>query len=158
MAEGRGSARAIGAMAFAVACCCCCVAIADAATTYYVGDSNGWSFSSPSWPNGKHFRAGDTLGTYVSSITPHAGRLLVTEDGHALSVMRGVAAVFRYIPWIHNVVAVDEDGYNGCTTPPGSRTYTSGADSVTLARGDNFFICTRFGHCNLGMKLVVYAA
>jgi hypothetical protein len=70
MAEGRGSARAIGAMAFAVACCCCCccVAIADAATTYYVGDSNGWSFSSPSWPNGKHFRAGDTLGTYVSAL------------------------------------------------------------------------------------------
>ena len=68
------------------------------------------------------------------------------------------AAVFRYVPWIHNVVAVDEDGYNGCTTPPGSRTYTSGNDRVTLARGDNFFICTRYGHCNLGMKLVVYAA
>ncbi|EER91007.1 hypothetical protein BDA96_01G124200 [Sorghum bicolor] len=130
MAQGRGGAsagRAIGAMAFAAVACCCCVVIADAATTYYVGDSNGWSFSSPSWPNGKHFRAGDTL-------------------------------VFRYIPWIHNVVAVSEDGYNGCTTPPGSRTYTSGADSVTLAKGDNFFICTRFGHCNLGMKLVVYAA
>ena len=68
------------------------------------------------------------------------------------------AAVFRYVPWIHNVVAVDEDGYNGCTTPPGSRTYTSGNDRVTLARGDNFFICTRFGHCNLDMKLIVCAA
>lgn len=157
-------------MAFAVACCCCCVAIADAATTYYVGDSNGWSFNSPSWPNGKHFRAGDTLGTYVSAllrmlrpiVRMHCCRLLGTENGHAPFLLCarvcGCTAVFRYIPWIHNVVAVDEDGYNGCTTPPGSRTYTSGADSVTLARGDNFFICTRFGHCNLGMKLVVYAA
>uniref|UniRef100_A0A0A8ZWP8 Plantacyanin n=1 Tax=Arundo donax TaxID=35708 RepID=A0A0A8ZWP8_ARUDO len=133
MAQGRDSAsagRAI-ATAFAVACCCCCIlagrGVADAAATYYVGDSNGWSFSSPSWPNGKHFHAGDTL-------------------------------VFMYIPWVHNVVAVDEDGYNGCTTRPGSRIYTSGSDSIRLAKGDNFFICTRFGHCNLGMKLVVYAA
>ncbi|TVU45437.1 hypothetical protein EJB05_04924 [Eragrostis curvula] len=134
MAGGRGSAgarprRAI-AMAFAVACCCCVLAglgVADAATTYYVGDGSGWSFSSASWPNGKQFHAGDVL-------------------------------VFRYIPWMHNVVAVDEDGFNGCTTPPGSRTYTSGSDSVRLAKGNNYFICTRFGHCNLGMKLVVYAA
>ncbi|GJM96363.1 hypothetical protein PR202_ga13190 [Eleusine coracana subsp. coracana] len=127
MAGGRGSAsarRAI-AVAFAVAICCC--TLSDAATTYYVGDGSGWSFSSASWPNGKQFHAGDIL-------------------------------VFRYIPWIHNVVAVDEDGYNGCTTPPGSRTYTSGSDSVRLARGNNYFICTRFGHCNLGMKLVVNAA
>lgn len=159
MAQGRGSASArraiVGAMAFAAACCCF-VVIADAGTTYYVGDSNGWSFSSPSWPNGKHFRAGDTLGTSpVDAVLHLAGCMLGTENGHAFP---SVAAVFRYIPWIHNVVAVDEDGYNGCTTPPGSRTYTSGADRVTLARGDNFFICTRFGHCNLGMKLVVYAA
>ncbi|KAL6909494.1 hypothetical protein ACP4OV_001775 [Aristida adscensionis] len=69
----------------------------------------------------------------------------------------GDVLVFRYIPWVHNVVAVDEDGYNGCTTPAGSRTYASGNDRVRLARGDNFFICTRFGHCNLGMKLVVRA-
>ncbi|XP_062213292.1 basic blue protein-like [Phragmites australis] len=132
MARGRGSAAGAGraiAMAFAVACCCILAGcgVADAAATYYVGDGNGWSLSSPSWPNGKHFHAGDTL-------------------------------VFRYIPWVHNVVAVNEDGYNSCTTPPGSRTYTSGDDRVRLAEGDNFFICTRFGHCNLGMKLVVYAA
>ena len=50
-------------MAFAVACFCCSVLAADAGATYYVGDGNGWSFGSPSWPNGKHFHAGDTLGT-----------------------------------------------------------------------------------------------
>jgi len=99
MAQGRGGAsagRAIGAMAFAVACCCC-VVIADAGTTYYVGDSNGWSFSSPSWPNGKHFRAGDTLGTsrakpaFCNACSAQVrsaafGRLLGTENGHALCV------------------------------------------------------------------------
>lgn len=52
-------------MAFAVACCILAAA-ADAGTTYYVGDSNGWSFSSRNWPNGKHFHAGDTLGTVSS--------------------------------------------------------------------------------------------
>jgi hypothetical protein len=68
MARGRGSAsarRAI-AMAFAVACCCC--VLAGASTTYYVGDGNGWSFSSASWPNGKQFHAGDVLGNEASCL------------------------------------------------------------------------------------------
>uniref|UniRef100_A0A453H6J5 Phytocyanin domain-containing protein n=1 Tax=Aegilops tauschii subsp. strangulata TaxID=200361 RepID=A0A453H6J5_AEGTS len=67
-------------------------------------------------------------------------------------------AVFRYNPLIHNVVAVGEDGYNGCTTPSGSRTYESGNDAVRLVRGDNRFMCTRLYHCNFGMKMVVNAA
>lgn len=66
--------------------------------------------------------------------------------------------VFRYSPWIHNVVAVGEDGYARCATPAGARTYESGNDAVRLARGDNRFMCTRFYHCNLGMKMVVNAA
>ncbi|KAG2535839.1 hypothetical protein PVAP13_9NG138873 [Panicum virgatum] len=139
---GASASDAIVAMAFTIACFCCSILAADAGTTYYVGDSNGWSFGSPSWPNGKHFHAGDTLGPLLLVRAWRFGR-------------RSVQA---YVPWIHNVVAVDEDGYNGCTTPPGSRTYTSGNDRVTLARGDTFFLCTRYGHCNLGMKLVVYAA
>ncbi|XP_047088396.1 basic blue protein-like [Lolium rigidum] len=126
-ARGRGSAaqRAVAAAALAVACCCI-AGCGVSAATYYVGDGNGWSLSSASWPNGKQFHAGDVL-------------------------------VFRYMTWMHNVVAVGEDGYNGCTTPAGSRTYTSGSDSVTLARGDNRFICTRYGHCYFGMKMVVNA-
>ena len=56
----------MAAIAFAVACFCCSVLAADAGATYYVGDGNGWSFGSPSWPNGKHFHAGDTLGTRIS--------------------------------------------------------------------------------------------
>ncbi|CAM0875206.1 unnamed protein product [Alopecurus aequalis] len=126
MARGRGSASqgAVVAVALAVACCCCIAGRGVSAATYYVGDDEGWSLSSPSWPNGKQFHAGDVL-------------------------------VFRYAPWIHNVVAVEEDG---CATPLGSRTYTSGHDSVTLARGANRFICTRYGHCYMGMRMVVNAA
>lgn len=70
----------------------------------------------------------------------------------------GDVLVFRYSPWIHNVVAVGEDGYARCATPAGARTYESGNDAVRLARGDNRFMCTRFYHCNLGMKMVVNAA
>uniref|UniRef100_A0A0D9ZCA4 Plantacyanin n=1 Tax=Oryza glumipatula TaxID=40148 RepID=A0A0D9ZCA4_9ORYZ len=130
MARGRGSAmRGAVAVAFlAVVVSCIFLSgcgVADA-TTYYVGDSLGWSLGSGSWPSGKKFHAGDIL-------------------------------VFRYLPWMHNVVAVDEDGYADCNPPPFSRYYTSGSDSVRLARGDNFFVCTRYGHCNLGMKMVVTA-
>ena len=63
---GASASHAIVAMAFTIACFCCSILAADAGTTYYVGDSNGWSFGSPSWPNGKHFHAGDTLGTRIS--------------------------------------------------------------------------------------------
>ncbi|KAK7359078.1 hypothetical protein VNO77_01024 [Canavalia gladiata] len=31
------------------------------ATTYTVGDANGWTFNTVGWPKGKRFRAGDTL-------------------------------------------------------------------------------------------------
>ncbi|XP_014507759.1 basic blue protein isoform X1 [Vigna radiata var. radiata] len=35
--------------------------MAHAATTYTVGDRNGWTFNTVSWPKGKRFKAGDTL-------------------------------------------------------------------------------------------------
>ena len=31
------------------------------AAVYTVGDAGGWTFNVQGWPNGKHFRAGDTL-------------------------------------------------------------------------------------------------
>ncbi|CAK9179558.1 unnamed protein product [Ilex paraguariensis] len=31
------------------------------ATTFTVGDSQGWGFAASSWPNGKSFKAGDIL-------------------------------------------------------------------------------------------------
>lgn len=35
------------------------------AETYTVGDATGWKFNVSGWENGKSFKAGDTLGTYI---------------------------------------------------------------------------------------------
>ncbi|XP_020104111.1 basic blue protein-like isoform X1 [Ananas comosus] len=70
----------------------------------------------------------------------------------------GDVLVFKYSPSAHNVVAVNAAGYNSCKAPRGSRTYTSGNDRITLARGRNYFICTFPGHCQSGMKIAAIAA
>ncbi|CAD5185716.1 unnamed protein product [Musa acuminata subsp. malaccensis] len=70
----------------------------------------------------------------------------------------GDVLVFKYNPLVHNVVAVNAAGYNGCSTPRGSRVLTSGKDRVTLARGRNYFICNSVGHCQSGMKMAIVAA
>lgn len=47
--------------------------LTNAAATYTVGDSNGWTFNVESWTDGKSFRAGDVLGMFLSpyfSFTP----------------------------------------------------------------------------------------
>ncbi|WVY92862.1 hypothetical protein V8G54_031950 [Vigna mungo] len=41
-------------------------------------------------------------------------------------------------------ILVDEAGYNSCTAAPGAKTYQSGHDSITLAKGTTYFICTFF--------------
>ncbi|XP_014517503.1 basic blue protein-like [Vigna radiata var. radiata] len=70
----------------------------------------------------------------------------------------GDILVFNYNPQYHNVVTVDETGYNSCTAAPGSKTYQSGHDSITLAKGTTYFICTFFGHCEAKMKIAATAA
>ncbi|KAG1334887.1 basic blue protein [Cocos nucifera] len=122
MAQGRGSAVALG---LALLCLLIHSEIAESAT-YTVGDSNGWTFNTDSWPRGKRFRAGDVL-------------------------------VFTYNPSAHNVVAVNRGGYNGCTTPRGSKVFRSGNDRITLSKGTNYFICNFAGHCQSGMKIAVTA-
>ncbi|URE46981.1 Basic blue protein [Musa troglodytarum] len=69
----------------------------------------------------------------------------------------GDVLVFKYNPLEHNVV-VNAAGYNGCSTPRGSRVLTSGKDRLTLARGRNYFICSSVGHCQSGMKMAIVAA
>ncbi|KAL2491027.1 Basic blue protein [Abeliophyllum distichum] len=59
MSQGRGSA------VFATTMVLCLVVlfhfeVAEAAT-YVVGGGGGWTFNVDSWPNGKRFKAGDTL-------------------------------------------------------------------------------------------------
>ncbi|RDX93234.1 hypothetical protein CR513_24533, partial [Mucuna pruriens] len=66
-------------------------------------------------------------------------------------------AVFYYNSSLHNVVTVDEGGYNSCSTSPESKTYESGNDSIKLAPGTTYFICTFPGHCQAGMKYAAIA-
>ncbi|WVZ98342.1 hypothetical protein U9M48_043800 [Paspalum notatum var. saurae] len=70
----------------------------------------------------------------------------------------GDVLVFKYDSTAHNVVAVNAAGYKGCSAPRGAKTYKSGNDRVTLARGTNYFICSIPGHCQSGMKIAVTAA
>ncbi|KAI6689495.1 hypothetical protein NL676_026323 [Syzygium grande] len=54
---GRGSAYETAIIGLAVM-----YLLAQAkAATYVVGRSEGWTFNMENWPNGKSFRAGDTL-------------------------------------------------------------------------------------------------
>ncbi|THU50183.1 hypothetical protein C4D60_Mb06t17420 [Musa balbisiana] len=69
----------------------------------------------------------------------------------------GDVLVFKYDKGSHNVVVVDAEGYNSCTSKSGSKTYTSGTDKITLAKGTSYFICSYAGHCDAGMKIKVVA-
>ncbi|CAL9094467.1 unnamed protein product [Musa acuminata var. zebrina] len=69
----------------------------------------------------------------------------------------GDVLVFKYDKGSHNVVVVDADGYDSCTSKSGSKTYTSGTDKITLAKGTSYFICSYPGHCDGGMKIKVVA-
>ena len=63
-AQGRGSAaRGSGAAVVALVLLCVLLhgEVAESAV-YTVGDRDGWSFNTASWPSGKRFRAGDVLG------------------------------------------------------------------------------------------------
>lgn len=70
----------------------------------------------------------------------------------------GDVLVFNYDSTIHNVVAVNNGGYKGCTTPAGATVYKSGKDRIKLSKGPNFFICNVAGHCQSGMKIAAIAA
>ncbi|XP_020222018.1 basic blue protein [Cajanus cajan] len=65
---------------------------------------------------------------------------------------------FNYDPSAHNVVKVDEAGYNSCTASKGSEKFQSGNDHINLVKGTNYFICTFPGHCLGDVKIAVNAA
>ncbi|CAI9764505.1 unnamed protein product [Fraxinus pennsylvanica] len=69
----------------------------------------------------------------------------------------GDTLVFNYNSAIHNVVAVNKGGYQGCTAPGGAKVYQTGKDQIKLVKGQNFFICSIAGHCQSGMKIAVIA-
>ena len=59
--QGRGSAMVAMVLLFMLIC----QFEMGSAATYTVGDAGGWTFNVASWPNGKHFRAGDILGKSI---------------------------------------------------------------------------------------------
>ncbi|KAJ7946648.1 Basic blue-like protein [Quillaja saponaria] len=69
----------------------------------------------------------------------------------------GDTLVFKYNPQAHNVVAVNNVGYNTCKTPRGAKVFKSGRDQIKLVKGQNYFLCSFVGHCQAGMKIAVNA-
>ncbi|KAK7302449.1 hypothetical protein RJT34_13339 [Clitoria ternatea] len=65
---------------------------------------------------------------------------------------------FIYNPAIHDVAVVDENGYNTCSVPSGSKVYRSGNDNVQIGGGTTYYICTFPGHCQGGMKIAIHAS
>ncbi|XP_042504674.1 mavicyanin-like [Macadamia integrifolia] len=103
------------------------VAPAVYATTYTVGDSNGWAqgVNYDNWVSGKTFYVGDKL-------------------------------LFNYAPSLHSVDVVSSSDYSSCTSSNALKSYTTGTDTVTLSKtGTIYFICPTPNHCSGGMKLAV---
>lgn len=69
-----------------------------------------------------------------------------------------IHAEFRYNPLNHNVLQVEEEGYNTCIPTLGSAVHFSGNDYIQLAQGLNYFICGFPFHCQQGMKIAINAA
>ncbi|KAH6770158.1 plantacyanin [Perilla frutescens var. hirtella] len=70
----------------------------------------------------------------------------------------GDTLVFKYNSGSHNVVVVDKSSYDSCSVPSNAKTFTSGNDQITLAKGPNYLICGFPGHCGNGMKIAANAA
>ncbi|KAG2643951.1 blue copper protein-like [Panicum virgatum] len=105
-----------------------CAALASA-TTFTVGESQGWTTGAnyDSWANGKSFAVGDTL-------------------------------VFRYVSKAHTVTEVTKSGYDTCSGSGANALSDddSGSTTVTLTTpGTHYFICNVPGHCASGMKFAI---
>ncbi|TKY44914.1 Blue copper protein [Spatholobus suberectus] len=63
--------------------------------------------------------------------------------------------VFQYTP-VHDVVEVNQPGYDTCTIANALATYDTGETVIHLSEaGTRYFVCGRMGHCQQGLKLQV---
>jgi uncharacterized cupredoxin-like copper-binding protein len=70
----------------------------------------------------------------------------------------GDQLVFKYDASAHDVVEVTQAGYGSCSaaSPVAGGTHQTGSDAVKLNYvGRRYFICSKPGHCDAGMKLEV---
>ncbi|PIN12886.1 hypothetical protein CDL12_14496 [Handroanthus impetiginosus] len=111
------------------------------------------------------------LGLLLHSNTAHPAHPTTYTVGDSTGWTFGVAGwengknfkahdklVFKYAVGRHTAVVVDKSSYDYCTVPDGAPTFTSGNDTITLAKGHNYFICGVPGHCQAGMKIAANAA
>ncbi|KAF1864072.1 hypothetical protein Lal_00048637 [Lupinus albus] len=65
--------------------------------------------------------------------------------------------VFKYDRNIHNVVKVNETGYNACDYTGDVAVLQSGNDTLRLTAGTHYFICHIADHCQQrGMKIALH--
>ncbi|KAG0544083.1 hypothetical protein BDA96_02G244500 [Sorghum bicolor] len=107
----------------------CTAALASAtATTFIVGDDQGWTMTGVdyvAWVQGKTFAIGDKL-------------------------------VFNYPSEEHTVTEVGKTDYFACAGGNALSNDRSGSTNITLtAPGTRYFICNIPGHCTAGMRLAV---
>ncbi|XP_022926285.1 chemocyanin-like [Cucurbita moschata] len=80
MARHEGSSGAVSMSTVAVAMALLLLGFehGDAATTFVVGDLNGWNLGVEGWLNGKVFRAGDIL---RFNYNPTVHNVVAVDDG-----------------------------------------------------------------------------
>nr|AFK40327.1 unknown [Lotus japonicus] len=85
-------------------------------------------------------------------------KFFITNWTEGKSFEAGDILVFNYSPLNHNVVVVDANGYKNCNAA-GGKVYNSGHDSITLPKGQSYYISSFTDQCQYGsMKMAVYAA
>ncbi|OIV92787.1 hypothetical protein TanjilG_00921 [Lupinus angustifolius] len=94
-----------------------------------------------------NFKVGDSGGWTFNVVNWPSGKTFKAGD----------ILEFNYDTQAHNVVVVNEGGYNSCSGSSGE-VHNSGKDQLKLKQGKNYFICSKPGHCQGGMKIAVSAA
>ncbi|PIN18280.1 hypothetical protein CDL12_09050 [Handroanthus impetiginosus] len=137
------------------------------ATDYMVGDDKGWAsgVNYTEWAQGKDFRVGDTLSIAPALATDYiigdnafwtlGVNYTVWTEGKDFRV--GDTLMFMYKPGSHNVLSVNGDDFEKCTSSNVSAVpLMSGHDVIPLTSpGKKWYICDIGDHCSRGMKLVI---
>jgi hypothetical protein len=64
-------------------------------------------------------------------------------------------AAFRYQKGTHNVLEVNETGYNNCTMDGVAGNWTSGKDFILLKEPRRYFFICGNSLCHAGMKVII---
>ncbi|WVZ13706.1 hypothetical protein V8G54_011272 [Vigna mungo] len=94
----------------------------------------------------------------IPSAEPQAGISVPTSRPGRLRrrlISGTISVLFSYTP-VHDVVEVNQLGYDTCTITNALATYDNGETVIHLGgAGTRYFVCGRMGHCQQGLKLQV---